>query len=127
MQFTKRGVTITLEGAKEIVRNRLAFTNNMPHRVLVIDEGAKLFSKEARDYLSKDGASGIIAGAVVIKSVYGSFLGNFFLKLTNPPFPSRLFTDEKHAQEWLEQFHTDYVLTAQQSINNCNESPSGRN
>jgi hypothetical protein len=100
----KQGITVNLDGAKEVVKNRLLFTENIPYPVIVMDKGVKSISKEARDYLAKDGAVGLIAGALVLKSVYSTFLGNFFIKLTKPPFPSKMFTDINAALEWLEQF-----------------------
>jgi hypothetical protein len=100
----KPGVVVTLEMAKAMVRSRVEFAENISYPAVVFIDGLKSITKEARDYLAEDGTIGLIAGALVMKSVYNTFIGNFFLKLTNPPFPSKIFTDVNVALEWLEQY-----------------------
>ncbi len=100
----KPGIVVTLEMAKAMVRSRVEFAENISYPAVVFIDGLKSISKEARDYLAEDGTTGLIAGALVMKSVYNTFIGNFFLKLTNPPFPSKIFTDVNAALEWLEQY-----------------------
>ncbi|HTB31955.1 MAG TPA: hypothetical protein VK808_08010 [Bacteroidia bacterium] len=100
------GGAIDLEIAKEIVKSRLEYTESKPYPILVIDNGVVSMNKEARDYSSdKDGGlKGALAGAVLSKSVYSEFLGNFFLRITKPEIPAKVFTDKAKALEWLEQF-----------------------
>lgn len=101
----REGLVITLEVAKDIVKNRMKFSENNSYPIIVFTDGMKSISKEARDYLGgKEGSAGIIAGAVVTKSVYTTFIGNFFLKVNKPPLPTKMFTDVKDAVEWLEQY-----------------------
>jgi len=98
------GVIVTLEMAKDMVKSRVEFAENVSYPAVVFIDGLKSISKEARDYLAEDGTIGLVAGALVMKSVYNTFIGNFFLKLTSPPFPSKIFTDLNSALEWLEQY-----------------------
>ncbi len=100
------GGAINLEIAKEIVKTRLEYTENKSYPILVIDNGVVSMNKEARDYSSdKDGGlKGVLAGALLLKSVYSEFLGNFFLRITKPAIPAKVFTDKAKALEWLEQF-----------------------
>ncbi len=100
------GAIITLEIAKEIVRLRKEYTNNVPSLLVVSGEGLRAIDKEARSYLSKEGAEGVIAGVLLVNSIYAEFFGNFFLNISKPENPAKLFTDEKKAMEWLEQFKT---------------------
>jgi hypothetical protein len=100
----KKGISITLEDAKEMIKNRLLFTQNVSYPMLVQDEGISFIAKEARDFMSKEGTEGVIAGAFVLKSVYSTFLINFYLSVTRPKVPNRMFTDPTKALEWLEQF-----------------------
>jgi hypothetical protein len=63
--------------------------------------------KEARDYLSSDSANeGLIAGAIIMDSVFTSILGNFFLSVNKPNIPARMFTDKDQAIKWLRKFIT---------------------
>ena len=101
----KKGVTINLSVAKEIVKTRIEFTSNLVFPMLLFDEGVKSIDKEARDFFSsKEGIAKLSACAMVLKSVYSTFLGNFLIKITNPPIPVKIFTEEKKAKEWIAQY-----------------------
>jgi hypothetical protein len=100
----RQGIVITLDMAKDMVNRRMEFAENKSYPAIVVDDGVKSITKEARDYLAKDGAVGLIAGALVLKSVYSAYLGNFFLRLTKPPFPTKMFLDVKSALEWIEKY-----------------------
>ena len=102
------GITIDLDIAKEIVKTRLEYTDYIPYPMFIHDSGVVSMNKEARDYFSeKDGGmQGTVAAALLLKSVYSEFLGNFFLRITKPDMPTKIFTDEKKALEWLQQFKT---------------------
>ncbi len=99
------GAIINIDVAKEIVKQRKEYTNGVSYLFMVSGEGLRSMDKEARDYLSKDDATeGVLAGALVVNSVYTEFFGNFFLRITKPEIPAKLFTEEKKALEWLKQF-----------------------
>lgn len=106
MYFTYlEGHTITLDIAKEIVKQRLEYTNKIPYPLLVTYEGLKAMNKQARDYFAaKEGVEGVIAAALVVNSIYTQFFGNMFLRITETSIPSRLFTNKEEALKWLEQF-----------------------
>lgn len=105
-------VKIDLEAAKKIVTARLEYAGNEAYPFLVFDDGVVSMDKAARDYLSeKDlGLKGVIAGALVLKSVYSEFLGNFYLRITKPAIPTKIFTDREKAIEWLEQYKPKSVV-----------------
>jgi hypothetical protein len=101
IEFNK-AIKIELEHAIEMVSIRKKATNNVPR--LVIMDGSNIInvSKEARDYLSSEEATeGIIAGAFIVDSPLTKILGNFFLKISKPNKPSKLFTNREEAIEWL--------------------------
>jgi len=100
------GITINIDIAKEIVKTRLEYTDYVPYPMFIFDSGVVSMNKEARDYFSNKngGMEGTIAAALLLKSVYSEFLGNFFLRITKPAMPTKVFSDEKKALEWLQQF-----------------------
>jgi hypothetical protein len=100
----KKGITINLEDAKEMIRNRLIFAGNASYPMLVEEEGISSIAKDAREYMSKEGTAGVTAGAFILKSVYSTFLINFYLTVTRPKIPYRMFTDKTKAIEWLQQY-----------------------
>lgn len=98
------GAVITIDTAKELIRKRLEYTGGVPYVSLVTYEKVQSVDKAARAFFAKEGAEGIIAAALLVDSVYSEFLGNFFLRLTKPVIPSKLFTNKNEALKWLEQF-----------------------
>lgn len=101
----KKGLKITLEIAKEVVKTRLEFIDYKPKLTLALNQGVISMDKKARDYLSSDeGVRGTIAGAIVLDTPFGSFLGNFYLSVTKPKIPLRIFSKKETAVKWLQQF-----------------------
>jgi len=94
-----------LEAAKVVVASRLEASNGISYPMLVDGRDVSSITKEARDYFAKDdGIKLLLASALVADSVLGKFIGNFFLQINKPILPLRLFTDEKEAYKWLQQF-----------------------
>jgi hypothetical protein len=102
------GVDIKLDIAKELVKQRLEYTNGFSYPALVTGEGFKQIDKEAREYLSKEGCEGISAGALLVYSVYTKLFGDFFLRVHPSRMPSKLFTNKQEALKWLESFKAPY-------------------
>ena len=102
--YYKKDKKIDLEAAKQIVRDRIAFTDNRPVLALAINLGVRNMTKEARDYLAVEGVKNVIAGAIIVGSPVGSFIGNWYLSLSKPLIPSRAFTKKEAALKWLQQF-----------------------
>jgi len=103
----KSGSEITVEVAKEMVESRLEISKGKSYPLLIDGRELKSIDKESRDYFSSEkGRRGIAAVALLAGSVFTSFIGNFFLKISydKPTFPTRLFTEESTALKWLEQF-----------------------
>lgn len=99
------GLSISYEAAREIVRKRIEYTNNVPYPLLILDRGVRSIDKEARDFFSsKDGTKNIIASALVLESIYSSLLGNFFVKITQPDIPVKIFTNKSRALKWLQHY-----------------------
>ncbi|MGH2642482.1 MAG: hypothetical protein ACRDE2_00915 [Chitinophagaceae bacterium] len=101
----KKGLHINLDAAREIVHSRLEFTENKTVSVLILNQGVACMDKEARDYLSsEEGTRNLKAVAMVLRSTFGSMLGNFFLSVNKPEMPVRIFSNEKPAMKWLYKF-----------------------
>ena len=104
----KKGLKITLPIAKEIIQIRKDFTCGHSYPALIYNQGVISMDKAARDFMSsQEGVSGLIAAAIILDSPFGSFLGNFFLKVTNPGIPARIFSSTTPALKWLKKFIED--------------------
>jgi hypothetical protein len=94
-----------LDAAKVAVAARIEASKGIAFPMLVDGREVSSISKEARDYFATDdGIKFLLASALVADSVLGKFLGNFFLQINKPKVPLRLFTDDKEAYKWLQQF-----------------------
>ncbi len=61
--------------------------------------------KKARDFYASNEAHQIISAcALLIDSGFSKIIGNFFMGINKPKTPTRLFTSEKKAIEWLKGF-----------------------
>lgn len=62
-------------------------------------------SDEARDWLGTKEANELIpAMAILTNNPIQNLLANFYLKFSNPPMPTRLFTNEEKALRWLKLY-----------------------
>lgn len=96
---------VSLVIAKKIAHFRKEYINKCCYPTLVKLNKVAKASKEARDYLSsEEGIEGVTAGAILTKSSFQATFANFFLRVTKPQIPTRLFTEEEKAIEWLSQF-----------------------
>jgi hypothetical protein len=100
------GSVITINTAKEIVKQRLEYMEGRSYPILVTGEGIRAMDKESRDYFAKEGVGGLLAAALVVDSVYTEFFGNMFLRITQTSIPSKLFRNKEEALHWLEQYKT---------------------
>jgi hypothetical protein len=97
--------SINLEFAKTAVQLRKDFTNGLAYPNLVRGFDVISIEKKARDFFATpDATMGVLAGALITNSIFQATLANFFLKVSNPKIPTKLFTDERKAIEWLEQY-----------------------
>ena len=102
---TYKDEVITEEIARSVVEFRKEVSNQKSYPGLISSKSIFKITKEARDYLSSDeGVEGVIAGALVIDSLFQATLSNFFLKVTSPKLPSKIFTSKPKAISWLSQF-----------------------
>jgi hypothetical protein len=73
-------------------------------KLLVDGSGCAGMSREARRFFAGEQAAAVIrAQAIVSRGAVGRMIGNFFLGLNKPPFPTRIFEDEAEARRWLER------------------------
>lgn len=101
------GAEIELADIKKMISERIEFLNGNKVPALVDITGVKKVSKEARDYMATSQASeGIVAAAILSKSMFSTFLCNFFIKvsLIKAPIPIKQFTNESEALLWLKQY-----------------------
>ena len=101
----KPKLKIDLEVAKAIVSARQTFTKTEKFATLIISKGVISMSRQAREYLSSPEATeGLTASAIVVDSLFSSFLGNFFIAVNQTSIPVKIFASTPDAEKWLQKF-----------------------
>jgi hypothetical protein len=73
--------------------------------VLVDMRPLRSMSREARQFMAGDAVAQVArAQALLIDSGFSRIIGNFMLGLNKPPYPTRMFTAEERALEWLKGY-----------------------
>ena len=60
--------------------------------------------KETRDWAAEELNKMVKAIAMISRSALGRMVVNLFFGLKPPPYPTKMFSDEKEAKEWLKQY-----------------------
>ena len=95
---------IDLEGAKQIVKQRILFQAGNEYPGLVDVNQLKSMNKEARDYFAEKGGEGLLAMAVVANSFVSKIVANMFITFSKPKVPTKAFQHRADAIKWLSQF-----------------------
>jgi len=103
----KPQVEIDRAAAEEAVRAISVVCNGQVRPALVDLSNLKSMTRNARLYFAgPDTAAVQSAAALVVKSPLTKAIGNFFMGLNKPLIPTRLFTSETEAVDWLRTFLT---------------------
>lgn len=91
--------------AQKVTDYRLAFQKGKKYPLLSNIKKVSGSTKAARDFMaSKEGCEGVVVAAMIIDSPIGSMIGNFFISISRPLVPTKIFTDETEAKNWLAGF-----------------------
>lgn len=76
-------------------------------KVCIVSEAnpnSKPPSKQERDFIADQINSVTKAFAIVSNSPVARMIANLFFGLKPPPYPTKMFTDEKEAVEWIKKY-----------------------
>ena len=97
-------IELDANDAIEIRSNFLSLSNGKKWGVLVDAENFFSTTSEFRQLsASKEYTDLRLALAIVTNSMATKIIGNFFIKVNKPASPTKLFSDEKQAFEWLKR------------------------
>ncbi len=104
----KKNTVIDYKLARYLVETRKRITRNEPFLMLFNGDNITNVTKDARDFFaSKEATDGIIAGAFIVNSPLTVVLSNFFITISKPKKPAKLFTDKAEAIKWLRAFQNE--------------------
>ena len=96
---------ITAENAKQIIAAQAEVMDGQKAPVFTDARQIKNLTHAARTLgVGKESLKINLAVALLIASPVSRILGNLFVNFSHPPFPTRLFTSEASAVEWLKSF-----------------------
>ncbi len=102
---TGKSPFLDIHVAIKITNYRLEIQKGKSNPILSNIKMTKNSTKEARDFLaSEKGCKGVIAAAILINSDVTSMIANFFMRISRPIVPTKIFTDEAEAKTWLSQY-----------------------
>ena len=99
-----QGVSIDLNAAVQIVKDRLLLHEGRLLPVLCDIRGIKEINKSARAYLAIEGSILIKAVAVIVEPPVSEMLSEFYIRTSNPPIPTQSFERMEDALDFLNEF-----------------------
>lgn len=99
------GVRVTLEDAKESVSAGRTLIGGRERRLVLVDmrHMVSMSADARRFFASAATAETSSAIALLIESPVSRVIGNFMIGLNKAPYPTRLFTSETEAIQWLRE------------------------
>jgi hypothetical protein len=101
----KPRLVMNVDIAKQIVSDRIKVSNGVSRPMLL--DIRNLVSTDRvtmKYYKTQEVVKYVSSAAIITGSALGSLAGNIFLTLERPLIPTKLFTDESKALEWLEKY-----------------------
>jgi hypothetical protein len=94
----------------EILAAQVALAKERPVHVLVDSRNVRSMTRAAQERIAKTANQrNSRAVAILTGSPVSVLLGNFFLRLGMPVYPTRLFRDEASARKWLHTYSLEDV------------------
>jgi hypothetical protein len=103
----KRGVEQTLEDARNNIAELFRLTEGKPYPILVDLEGTSLARDVRTYYGGVEVRDKLRALALLVTNPVASVVANFFLGMKHHRTPTRMFTSEREAIEWLRAFRPE--------------------
>jgi hypothetical protein len=94
--------------AKQIVSQRLQLQNENSYPIFCDLRAVTLAQKQARDYLAIEGAYMTTALALLVKDEHAEVITQMYIKINNPAYPTRVFTNKEKALSFLQDYKSNH-------------------
>lgn len=95
--------TIDMETLKEMTETGDAWNGDQLCANLVDLRDMGFIDSKTRAYAAEQYRAHVAGQAIIIGSKVSSYFANMFLKFSKPKVPTKLFTNEEEAREWLKE------------------------
>ncbi|UKN00520.1 hypothetical protein K6119_12335 [Paracrocinitomix mangrovi] len=103
----KSGARIKLEDAKANSEVVNSYQDHAPFPLIIDTTSVLSMSKDARDFLAIKNRETVINGMAIIRnSLIGNMVANFYIRLSKPTVPVKLFRNEEDAKMWCDGLKT---------------------
>ena len=97
------GATIDADEYREQFKAAQQLTNGVPAGVLIKTAPFLNVTKAAREEsLKPEHLKYILAQAIVVENLANRIVGNFYIRFHQPTVPTKLFTNQEDALQWLQ-------------------------
>ena len=100
----KSDVILNLDVAKQVVAARIQFQNEKYYPVLCDTRGVISTDKSGRDYLAQSGSLLTTAVGLLVHKRVSITISDFYMQISKPTVPTKLFTCEADAIIFLTQY-----------------------
>ncbi|HET8963674.1 MAG TPA: hypothetical protein VFM99_07245 [Chitinophagales bacterium] len=102
-------IKVDLSVAQELVANRLEFTENRSHYIIINVSNAKEVTHEAKVYMQNPeaGLKNILGAAFLASNPVSALFANIFIK-TRKSFPANFFSNRKDALKWIKELKASF-------------------
>lgn len=105
MVYFKPNTVIEMDDVIANQKINQSLYDGTPSLFLVDIRNVKSTNREVRQHgVSEDTIKRTGAMAILVDSLLTKSIGNVYMKLTKPPYPTQMFLDEDRAIEWLLKF-----------------------
>jgi hypothetical protein len=101
---SKKGPPQTIDDIKITLAKLYSVLNGKKACMLIDVSNSGESTKEVRDFAAEEFPKFVKAIALVSSSELGRMLANLFFNIKQQPYPTKMFTDETEAREWLRQY-----------------------
>ena len=100
----KENSNIDIESIKDMINNRLDFTGNEEHFLIIDLINVKNVSGEAKThaFTSEDGVKNVLGGAFIASNPVSKLIANVLIK-TSDNVPTKIFLTSESALDWLSE------------------------
>lgn len=105
---------VDLPMARELVANRLEFTENKKHYLILNVSNAKAVTHDAKLFMQdpENGLKNILGAAFLASNPVSALIANIFIK-SPKNFPARFFSKKQEAIDWIKELKHKISLSSQ--------------